>query len=297
MVDTGARYTVISQQLYERIKSGRAKPVKYRRFNLDLNAANNTAVKVVGSAEVTFRIAGLLIPFEVRIVQRLSQDVILGLDFLHATSARIDVPSKTLELYDGLAVASMQSVGEFTAKAIRTVSVPPLSEAVFPIKAKGLPSQEDFVLEGGAFPCAALMVARTLVRSGRRVCCRVLNPTDSPIVIKADAPVGYLSSITDVQRTISLSPPDDKPLPSVSEMRKALEEKGVTFQGTAVAGPDLNRLIKLLYRNLDVMATCLAELPGTDVMHYRIDTGDAEPIRRRSYRQSASDRTENIKTG
>ena len=47
LVDTGAKYTVISQQLYERIKSGRAKPVKFRKFELDLNAANNTAVKVV----------------------------------------------------------------------------------------------------------------------------------------------------------------------------------------------------------------------------------------------------------
>ena len=75
-------------------------------------------------------------------------------------------------------------------------------------------------------------------------------------------------------------------------MRRALEEKGVTFQGTAVTGPDLDRLIKILYRNTDVMATCLAELPGTDILQYRIDTGDAEPIRRRSYRQSVFDRAE-----
>ena len=214
LVDTGAKYTVISQQLYERIKSGRAKPVKYRQFDLDLNAANNTAVKIIGSAEVKFRIAGLVIPFEVKIVQRLSQDVILGMDFLHATGAHINLRSKTLEMYDGLAVASMISIGDYTAQAIRTVSIPPLSEAVFPIKAKGLPRQGNFVLEGGAFPCAALMVARTLVRPGRRMCCRVMNPTDAPIIVKVDAPVGYLSAVTDVQRTISVPPLDDKPLPT-----------------------------------------------------------------------------------
>ena len=265
LVDTGAQFTVISQRLYERIKSGRAKPMKHKPCQSELRAANNTTVEVVGTAEVDIRIGGLVIPFEVKIVTNLAENVLIGLDLLQATDARIDLPSRTLNLYDGLAVASMHAIGDFTATAIRTLSVPPLSEAVFPVRAKGLPRRGDFILEGGAFPCQALLVARTLVRPGRQMCCRVLNPTDKPITVKAHAPVGYLSAISAVQRQISVPPPKTDNLPSIAEMRKALEEKGVKFDGTAVSGSDLNRLIKLLYINMDIMATKLSELPDTDV--------------------------------
>ena len=41
LVDTGAQFTVISQRLYERIKSGRAKPMKHKPCQSELLAANN----------------------------------------------------------------------------------------------------------------------------------------------------------------------------------------------------------------------------------------------------------------
>ena len=88
LVDTGAQFTVISQRLYERIKSGRAKPVKHKPCQSELKAANNTAVEVIGTAEVDFRIGGLVIPFEVKIVRNLAEDVLIGLDLLQATDAR-----------------------------------------------------------------------------------------------------------------------------------------------------------------------------------------------------------------
>jgi len=50
-------------------------------------------------------------------------------------------------------------------------------------------------------------------------------------------------------------------------------------------------LIDLIHRNLDLFATSLKDLVGTDIMyHYiyyhTIDTGTAEPVRKRPYEQS-----------
>ena len=69
-------------------------------------------------------------------------------------------------------------------------------------------------------------------------------------------------------------------------MKRALDAKKISFEGTAMQGKDLEALIKLLYNNIDLFATSLSEMPGTDVMLHRIDTGDSPPIRKRAYRHA-----------
>jgi hypothetical protein len=73
-------------------------------------------------------------------------------------------------------------------------------------------------------------------------------------------------------------------------MRRAFEAKGVSLTDTVLEGRDLDTLIRLLYRNLDIMAASLAELPGTSVLRHRIDTGDSPPVRKRAYRHSPADK-------
>jgi hypothetical protein len=75
-------------------------------------------------------------------------------------------------------------------------------------------------------------------------------------------------------------------------MRAALEAKGISFKDTALEGADLEGLICLLFRNMDVMATSLAGLPGTDIMRHRIDTGDSPPVRTWAYRRTPADKEE-----
>jgi hypothetical protein len=69
-------------------------------------------------------------------------------------------------------------------------------------------------------------------------------------------------------------------------MRAALDAKGVSLKDTALEGTDLEDLIRLLYRSMDIMATTLTELPGTNIMRHRIDTGNSPPVRKRAYRHT-----------
>jgi hypothetical protein len=74
-----------------------------------------------------------------------------------------------------------------------------------------------------------------------------------------------------------------------------VEEKGVSLADTALKGADLDELIRLLYRKRDLMATSVEELPGTDLLMHRIDTGTNPPVRKRTYRHSPADRAETSK--
>jgi hypothetical protein len=75
-------------------------------------------------------------------------------------------------------------------------------------------------------------------------------------------------------------------------MQATLEAKGISYKDTALEGADLEGLIRLLYCNMDILATSLAELPGTDIMRHRIDTGDSSLVRKREYRHTPADKEE-----
>jgi len=76
---------------------------------------------------------------------------------------------------------------------------------------------------------------------------------------------------------------------------KLLTEKGVCLDETALKGNDRIELIDLLFENLELFATKLADLPGCYVDPLKLDTGDSYPFRARPLRLSPQDRDEAIK--
>ena len=79
---------------------------------------------------------------------------------------------------------------------------------------------------------------------------------------------------------------------TIAEMRAALQAKSINLDDTAFRGKKLDDLIRLLYPNLDIVATSLKDLPGTDIMLHEIDTGNAIAIRQRCYRYSPTEKQE-----
>ena len=79
--------------------------------------------------------------------------------------------------------------------------------------------------------------------------------------------------------------------PTVAEMRAAVESKQINLNDTALRGKDFDGLMKLLYRNFDIMATSLQDLPGSDIIKLRIET-TGPPIHKRAYKHSPSAKLE-----
>jgi hypothetical protein len=249
-------------------------------------------VKADFDAEV--KIGGIAVPLTVAVVDNLSFDLILGYDFFRDAHAIVKVRTNTLSLFDGLTEVPMTATGEYSVVSTASlVTIPPLSEAVFPVVTAGQLAKGSYVIDGDLqLPCRSLLVARTLVDGTKdNLICRVLNPTAVPVKLKAGTPVGTIAAV----HTEPISEPRCSTTgaqPSVADMRAALEAKGISFKDTALKGTDLEGLICLLYRNMDIMATSLAELPGTDVLRHRIDTGDSPPVRTLAYRHTPADKEE-----
>jgi hypothetical protein len=77
---------------------------------------------------------------------------------------------------------------------------------------------------------------------------------------------------------------------SVSDMRRVLEERQVSFKDCAFTGTDLDALIQLLYKHRDRLAVSLTDLDVSDLLEFRIDTGDALPQRDRPFRHTPTEK-------
>src|SRR5664279_2258216 len=176
---------------------------------------------------------------------------------------------------------------------VKNITIPALTECVFATRTYNSHLKGPHIIEENLqSPCRTLLVARALVDPVTRdMPCRVLNPTDKPIKLRAGTPIGLLQAVTVASGSTAITH-SSAPRPSVAHMRAALEARSVSFTDTAVTGPDLDNLITLLYNNIDLMATSLNDLPGTDILLHRIDTGNSPPIRTRSYRHSPADNEE-----
>ena len=65
-----------------------------------------------------------------------------------------------------------------------------------------------------------------------------------------------------------------------------LTEKGINLKQNSLSLNEYNDLVDLIFKNRDLFATSMHDLVGTDVVEMEIDTGDAQSVRKRAYRQT-----------
>jgi len=295
LVDTGAFYSCVSSALIKRLKfEPKIIPISQRKR---LFTADGNAMNVLGTVQLTLDIQEFQIPLTFCVLPRLQNDVILGIDFLRQTKANIDMHSQILTLYDDLVGINLLNNSDTIVRTTDAVLIPPKSEALIPVMVPpefgpGLSIVEpSFTVHK-----LQLALAKSIVKPVRnRTVCKVLNPTNVARFIKRKTPLGviqklFIDSVTvvDEDRHISDNFEDGEVENELSHTQKfeSLTEKGINLQQNSLTTDEFYKLVDLVYRNIDLFATSMYDLIGTDVEMMHIDTGDAKPVRKRAYRQS-----------
>jgi len=121
-----------------------------------------------------------------------------------------------------------------------------------------------------------------------------MNHTNVAKFIKRRTPLGIIrklaiDSMTVIDDVNSVLKPPQHPNKDddVAYARKLeiVTEKGINLQQNSLSLVEYYDLINLLFKNRDLFATGMHDLVGTDVVEMEIDTGDAQPVRKRAYRQ------------
>jgi hypothetical protein len=133
LVDSGAEKSCVSEEFLKRlsIKPEPLSPID----STSLYSASKSEICKRGTVELTVAIQGLVIPFRFYVLQGLSYNCSLGIDFWTHARATIDCNRRLLSLYEGLVVAPLihNTDRESILCMADAVTIPPRTEALVPV--------------------------------------------------------------------------------------------------------------------------------------------------------------------
>jgi hypothetical protein len=132
----GASCCILASRIFDKIRSEKRKGAKVNAISRHKGfySANGSPMPVKADFDAEVKIEGVAVSLTVAVVDNLSFDLILGMDFFRDAHAIVNVRTSTLSILDGLTDVPMTAAGEHPVVSTdKLVTKPPLSEAVFPV--------------------------------------------------------------------------------------------------------------------------------------------------------------------
>ena len=177
LVDTGSSINIMSRQVYDTLPSSHKSEI-YHLLQSDVSEANNTTVKVDGTATVKVNIEGHVHSLLFYIFPTCTHPIILGTHYLISHNVHIDFEKMTLQ---------GSRARHIKIRSTRRIDLPPQSETIVWGKApthilsgtQGICSNDSYLLKKG------VMVAKSLctVPVDRFVPIKLLNSTHYSVCI------------------------------------------------------------------------------------------------------------------
>ncbi|MES9881967.1 MAG: reverse transcriptase domain-containing protein [Sedimenticola sp.] len=273
-------------------------------------------MKVLGVVDIPITICRLELIHKFYVFKKLSQHVILGLDFLSSQGAKIDWGNGTLEIQQGMVTAPMYSSipKSGLARIVNRITIEPKQVVIAKVKVSGNVHAGLSIIEPiKTLPTKhQLMGARCLGYVDKtETCVKLLNPTNVTILLKQNEPVARVEQLhtsdilgsvdnqdtaSEVCKPVNLGTTGVEPqintTTSDTEYINIAKSIGVSLDHSNLSESQKQQLLALIGRNRDVFATCTEELGSSNIYSHKIETGDAQPVHRRPYRASPQQKAE-----
>ena len=269
-----------------------------------LYGADSKPIKILGTCTIDIGINGLTTPTTFQIVPNLVHNIILGLDWIKENHAVIDFALGSVSLYDNLVTTAFIDVRPLPKTYVRlhkSVLIPPQSEAFVRARIDVGYRLTTSLLE----PLECLFKKNiTLARSvvlpkNDFVTCKFLNPSNLGVYLKRGWRVATIEPVVipelnNIETIGDSVVPGDNPTAArgLRTGKEILQDLGVVLDPTQVSPEDMAMLTQFLVDNCDVFAKNKEDLPGTNLVQHRIETGSALPIRQRAYKTTPANRLE-----
>ena len=170
LADTGSRYSILRADVWEKTKRMNATVTPWSGPLLVGVEGTALGVRGVSQLDLTIPHSGTIVQ-EFVVVETLTSEAILGLDFLETQGATLDFPAKILRFRHGQFTLPMDSCGHpfplppsavTTITALQDLSLPANSEVEVLAKILGIPPAGSCLLES-SHKHPPLEVARALV--------------------------------------------------------------------------------------------------------------------------------------
>ena len=285
LLDTGSAVTLIHKRLLDRVDKGKRMSEAKER----VISANGQPLEILGTCQVRIRLGGINTYHNVLVANDITQDCLIGVDFLAKNNCLIDFEAGLVKAGNrDVSMGCRREEGVTCGKVrlVETVTVPGGHEMVMSANVGAVSDEVTGIIE----PCPgfvskhSILVARVVAKpKDNQVLVRLLNPSPEPIVLHRDTTLGTFTQC-EVERSLK---PNTKVCQVTSaggthkssNSSKTKLTRLFNWEGTDITGPQKSRLNELLNEFEDVVSKGSADIGRTDRVRHRIPTGDASPVK------------------
>ena len=296
LVDTGSPVSLLHSTIWNQTKS--SDTVLNPWGGNKLVGVNGTSLHIHGSANVTISVLNKTFACAMVIVDDITVDAILGLDFLEANQCSLDVGERLLHFGScKCPIPVTDKCDKHTVVNVvmaETRTIPPYSElevlAVIPNTSLG----KLGVIES-THTKTAVMAARALIDSAAETFpVKLLNPCSELTTVYKGTKIATFEEVSEIDASIAAVRPSEqssqhnKPPSDLSDTLWTI----VSRSDTELDPNQQQQLHKLLLQFHDVFATDQHDLGHTTAIQHQIDTGNSSPIRQHARRMPPVHRQE-----
>ena len=269
IVDTGASVSLISKDEWELL----TKETRTSLLPSDIvaEAANNSPIGVVGKSVLSIDIDGKQ-QFQQTfyVANDISNEIILGLDWLTNCHCVIDTPKLLIEFPDGSKAPLLLNDSSIPDPAAVILcddtEIPGRHEVIRRAKVKGVFLAESIVEPNVSLAEKGILVARTFVSPNRQtVPVQIINPGEDTIKLYGGTNIGHLEHVA-----------MDDPVLFDNQKANCSEPR---FDLNHLQENERVRVERLLYDYKTIFANNIFELGATSFTEHSINTGNAQPIK------------------
>ena len=258
-----------------------------------LTGVEGTCLRVYGCGSVDINLNGEQFQWTMLIVDSLSVEGILGLDFLEANACCINTATRCLHFSErnisiplyGSSSSSSSSVAPVSVILTETVRIPTRSL----LEVMAVPQEPvlggNWILDRPARGKRPVLTAAALVQPTRQgIPVRLLNAGQDSVTVYKGTCIGQIELTeenlpSDLSSAISATQPAEDQ--SSEEQQQALWEMVEQQCGSRLTTHQKEQLFQLLLAYADIFATSTTDYGHTRELQHTIHTGDHPPIRQR----------------
>ena len=288
LVDTGSSVTILHENIWKKAVKGK----ELKQATCRVMAVNGESLPLCGQAEVTLQVGSYSGVHKVLVVRDMTQQCLLGTDFLEQCHCVINMGTRTLTMagvkQQVPLLGGVRGIACHVAVQETTV-IPPFHQVRLPVR---LETDSDVFKDGrGLFEPkpvfsddhSGLLVAHSVsyVSSQGDTVIQLMNVTSTPFSVYAGEKVGVLSELQEeISANAVKASGNGQPVAARNAIDKSI---GVLLSDTeGLTTGEREKLRSLLQTLGDVISVGDGDLGRTSVLRHKIDTGSALPIRQQS---------------
>ena len=284
LLDTGSAVTFIRQDVWEEITSC-GELYQLEEAHRPIVVANGDRLGTLGQVVLPLHIGGIVEPFPVLVACQLTQECLIGADFLSHFRCHIDMGMKVLVA--GETVVKFEIEKSHTSAAVchthfgESVEVPGYSQMQVTVG-----TNKEHVMTGAVMlePSTTfmerhgLLVARSIsyAHAGRMLV-QLLNPSPVPAIVNKHERIGSLYPLDESGDTCAKHTVAGISVVHEHKADSIMEQMVMSTEG--LIDEEKDKLRRLLREYKGIISLHDGDIGHTSQVFHHIDTGEARPIK------------------